>query len=161
MGKFFQRMGRLFQLKAYFKNNSYFCTRFIILKKVTEKTTYWVEIADYDIETAKVMLVSKRFLYVGFMCHQAIEKMIKAYFCLKKDDVPPFTHNLKNLAERCDLLPLFSDNQLNFIEEILPMNIEARYPAHKEKLFKLLTHQKCEEIIKQTEDLCQWIKQLL
>ena len=128
---------------------------------MTKKVKYWVEIADYDIETAKAMLVSMRYLYVGFMCHQAIEKIIKAYYCSKKDDVPPFTHNLKNLAERCNLLPIFSEKQLNFIEELLPMNIEARYPAHKEKLLKLLTNQKCEEIIKQTEDLCQWIKQQL
>ena len=45
-----------------------------------EQTAYWIEIAEYDIETAKAMLVSKRFLYVGFMCHQAIEKTIKAYY---------------------------------------------------------------------------------
>jgi HEPN domain-containing protein len=95
------------------------------------------------------------------MCHQTVEKIIKAYFCSKKDEEPPYSHNLKSLAERCDLLPLFSDEQLDFIEELLPMNIEARYPTHKEKIFKLLTFQKCEEIIKQTESLCQWIKQLL
>jgi len=128
---------------------------------MNDKSKYWIEIADYDLETAKAMLVSKRFLYVGFMCHQAIEKTIKAYYCSTKDDIPPFTHNLKNLAERCDLLPLFSDEQLDFIEEILPMNIEARYPKHKEMLFKLLTPKKCEEIITQTESLCQWIKQRL
>ena len=126
-----------------------------------ERTKYWIEIAEYDIETAKAMLVSKRFLYVGFMCHQAIEKTIKAYYCSVKNDVPPFTHNLKNLAQRCDLLLLFSEEQLDFIEEVLPMNIEARYPTHKEMLLKLLTYQKCEEIIKQTESLCQWIKQQL
>ena len=49
-----------------------------------ERTEYWIEIAEYDIETAKAMLVSKRFLYVGFMCHQAIEKTIKAYYCSVK-----------------------------------------------------------------------------
>ena len=128
---------------------------------MSEKSEYWIEIAEYDLETAKAMLASKRFLYVGFMCHQAIEKTIKAYYSSIKNDVPPFTHNLKSLAERCDLLFLFSDEQLDFIEEILPMNIEARYPKYKEMLFKLLTPQKCEEIINQTESLCQWIKQRL
>jgi len=128
---------------------------------MNDRSKYWIDIADYDIETAKAMLVSKRFLYVGFMCHQAIEKTIKAYYCSIKDDIPPFTHNLKNLAERCELLPVFSEEQLDFIEEILPMNIEARYPKHKEMLFKLLTPQKCREIINQTESLCQWIKQRL
>jgi HEPN domain-containing protein len=128
---------------------------------MNEKSTYWIEIADYDLETAKVMLTSKRYLYVGFMCHQVIEKTIKAYYSSTKEDVPPYSHNLKSLAEKCDLSPLFSDEQLDFIEELLPMNIEARYPTHKERIFKLLTPQKCEEIIIQTENLCQWIKQRL
>ena len=128
---------------------------------MNERTTYWIEIAEYDTGTAKAMLTSKRYLYVGFMCHQAVEKTIKAFYCSKKDETPPFSHNLKNLAERCDLLPLFSDEQLDFIEELLPMNIEARYPTHKEKLFKYLTPQKCEEIITKTESLCQWIREQL
>ena len=128
---------------------------------MSEQATYWIEIADYDLETAKAMLTSKRYLYVGFMCHQAIEKSIKAYYSSTKEDIPPYSHNLKSLAEKCELLPLFSDEQLDFIEELLPMNIEARYPTHKEKMFKLLSQQKCVEIIKQTESLCQWIKQQL
>ena len=33
---------------------------------MSENSEYWIEIAEYDIETAKAMLVSKRFLYVGF-----------------------------------------------------------------------------------------------
>ena len=128
---------------------------------MNKKSKYWIEIADYDLETAKAMLASKRYLYVGFMCHQAVEKMIKAYHASTQNDVPPYSHNLKNLAEKCELLPLFSEEQLDFIEELLPMNIEARYPKNKEEIFKLLTQQKCDEIIKQTESLCQWIKQKL
>jgi len=44
-----------------------------------DKVKYWVDIANYDFDTAKAMLESKRFLYVGFMCHQTIEKILKAY----------------------------------------------------------------------------------
>ena len=45
-----------------------------------DKIKYWVEIADYDFDTAIAMLESRRLLYVGFMCHQVIEKMIKAFW---------------------------------------------------------------------------------
>ena len=31
-----------------------------------DKKNYWVELSDYDLETA--MLQTKRYLYVGFMC---------------------------------------------------------------------------------------------
>jgi len=37
-----------------------------------EKITYWAELSDYDLETAEGMIQIRRYLYVGFMCHQAI-----------------------------------------------------------------------------------------
>ena len=42
------------------------------------------------------MLIGKRYLYVGFMCHQAVEKILKAYYTVKNEDTPPFVHNLKD-----------------------------------------------------------------
>jgi len=47
------------------------------------KVTYWVELSDYDMKTAEAMLKSERYLYVGFMAHQAIEKILKANGVLK------------------------------------------------------------------------------
>jgi len=35
-----------------------------------------VDLAQYDLETAQVMLDGGRFLYVGFMCHQVVEKSL-------------------------------------------------------------------------------------
>ncbi|MGC9352319.1 MAG: HEPN domain-containing protein [Mariniphaga sp.] len=39
-----------------------------------------MELSDYDFETAKAMLETGRYLYVGFMCHQTLEKLLKAYY---------------------------------------------------------------------------------
>lgn len=55
------------------------------IKKVismNEKINYWIEIAEYDLETARVMLEGRRFLYVGFMCHQVIEKVMYIFITL-------------------------------------------------------------------------------
>jgi HEPN domain-containing protein len=45
-----------------------------------EKVKYWVDLSDYDYDTAIAMQQSSRYLYVGFMCHQTIEKILKAYY---------------------------------------------------------------------------------
>ena len=37
-----------------------------------DKVKYWAEISDYDLDTAEAMFQTKRWLYVGFMCHQTI-----------------------------------------------------------------------------------------
>lgn len=126
-----------------------------------EKVEYWTAIATYDLDTAIAMFQSKRWLYVGFMCHQVIEKMLKAYYCSFKDDVPPFIHNLKRLAELDGLLVKFSAEQLDFIEELLPLNIQSRYPSQKEEIFKSLSSERCTSIINKTKLLSEWITQQL
>lgn len=42
-------------------------------------TENWIAMSDYDIGTAEHMLSSGRYLYVIFMCHLALEKMLKAH----------------------------------------------------------------------------------
>ena len=128
---------------------------------INEKVEYWTEIADYDLETANAMLKSKRYLYVGFMCHQAVEKILKAYFTKAKEDTPPFIHNLKSLANKSNIYQEFTEAQKDLIDELIPLNIEARYPTYKEKLLKSLNNEKCELLIKQTQELCNWIKNKL
>ena len=47
----------------------------------TDKVAYWIDIADYDMDTAETLYSGGRWLYVAFMCHQVIEKTLKAYWC--------------------------------------------------------------------------------
>lgn len=119
---------------------------------------YWIGLSNYDLETANAMLETKRFLYVGFMAHQTIEKILKAYIVKIIGDVPPYTHNLLFLAEKTGLKNDFSENQLALLEKLMPLNIEARYPSYKEELLKSLTHEKCRAILKETKELQKWIK---
>lgn len=125
------------------------------------KIKYWIELSDYDLETAEAMLQSRRYLYVGFMCHQTIEKAFKAYFTKLNPEMAPFTHSLSFLAKKGEFYESFTDQQKEFIDQIEPLNIEARYPSHKERLLRSLTDSKCTEIIQKTRELQLWIKQKL
>ncbi len=129
---------------------------------MNEKTLkYWIDLSNYDLKTAKAMLKTKRFLYVGFMAHQTIEKILKAYFVKIKDEVPPHTHNLLLIAEKTELQNKFSEKQLALSERLMPLNIEARYPKYKENLLKSLTYEACNAILKETKELQKWIKSKL
>ena len=55
----------------------------------TDKVAYWLDIADEDLGVAEDLYKAKRWLYVAFMCHQAIEKTLKAYWCDTQPDVRP------------------------------------------------------------------------
>ena len=125
------------------------------------KVEYWMETSEYDMETAKVMLEGKRYLYVGFMCNQAIEKILKSYYALVKNETPPYTHNLRRIATESNLYKELSEKQKSFIDNIIPLNIEARYPEYKQMLYEALNKDECKKIIKETEEFILWIKKKL
>lgn len=126
-----------------------------------DKIKYWTQISDYDLETAEAMFQTKRWLYVGFMCHQTIEKIFKAYWCSKIEGASPMSHNLINIAQGCGLNAIMSEEQKIFISEIMPLNIESRYPTYKQAIAEGLTEEKCGQLIYKTKSLQQWIKDRL
>ena len=127
----------------------------------TDKVTYWLDIADYDLETAEAMCQTGRWLYVAFMCHQVIEKTLKAYWCSTQPEDPPYTHHHMRLAEGCGLYENMSDEQKDFLDIVTNYNIEARYPENKEALARTLTPQVCRQLIDETKQLMTWIKEQL
>ena len=130
-------------------------------EQMTDQVQYWIELSEYDIETAEAMLKSRRYLYVGFMAHQSVEKILKACYVKSKGKTAPFSHSLSYLAKKADIYDAFSEEQKSFIDLLEPMNIECRYPTHKEQLMRSLTEERCKEILATSKELQQWIKKRL
>jgi len=107
------------------------------------------------------MLDTKRYLYVGFMCHQVIEKILKAYWSKVSEEPPLKIHSLSRLAEKTGLDDDMTEEQLDYIDALEPLNIETRYPSYKERLMKSLNADRCKKLIKQTDELRLWIKSKL
>jgi HEPN domain-containing protein len=126
---------------------------------MSEKTVqYWIDISEYDLQVAKTILDKGHYLYVGFMCHQAVEKMLKAIYVKQTSTMPPYIHKLDKLVERVGLKAAMSQEHNDFIDELTPLNIQARYPAYKEAIYSLIDKGKATQIVNKTEDLLQWLK---
>lgn len=93
------------------------------------------------------MLKSGRWIYVAFMCHQAIEKTLKAYWCAVSDDNPPYTHNHHLFAEGTRLTEEMDEEQTKFLASMAQMNIEARYPSFKESISRHLSREVCRKMM--------------
>ncbi len=126
-----------------------------------QKAEYWLELAEYDLETAKVMLKGRRYLYVGFMCHQVLEKAFKACTWSIRGIEPEYTHSLTRLFRNSGISKEIFPDHADLLDMLEPMNIEARYPTQKDKLLKSLTRVRCKQIVGQTKEFYQWIKSLL
>ena len=126
-----------------------------------DKVEYWLELCEDDLKAAKSLLKSKDFLWMGFICHLIAEKALKAAVADVTSEIPPKTHDLTRLAERGGIIDDLSENQLELLETLNPLNIEARYPEYKERISKMLTQQKSTDILKETEAFLCWIKEKL
>ena len=118
--------------------------------------SHWLERANYDLETARAMLDAKRYLYVAYMCQQAIEKLLKAIIAQHgKENLP--IHNLNRLAELAELRRELAAEQVDLLAELTAYNIEARYGDYKESLSEVVDFQKAKTLYAQTQDLFQWL----
>lgn len=126
--------------------------------QVMRQVAYWLDLAQYDLDTARVMLVNARYLYVGFMCHQVAEKALKGLVALRTRAMPPYTHALVRLAKLGDVYEELELQDQALLDLLEPLNIEARYPAQKDALLRSLTDERCQALIEGTERLLQWIR---
>lgn len=119
---------------------------------------HWVERSQYDLDTAKIMLDTGRYLYVAYMCQQAVEKILKAFIArLGKENFP--IHNLNRLAEIATISNELTPEQFNFLAELTPYHIEARYGDYKENLSEIINEKKAEQVYKKTREIHKWIYQ--
>lgn len=116
----------------------------------------WLDSVEYDLKTARALLKTKRKVYVVFMCHLAIEKMLKAIFLARFKKVAPHTHNLVHL---CNILSLsLSVEFMHFIELINDKSVPTRYPENIAELERKISLITTKEYLLKTEKLIRWLK---
>lgn len=116
----------------------------------------WLDQAKYDLATARDMLEAGRLYYVLFCCQQSTEKMLKAIFARKLEDVPPRTHHLVRIAEESKLK--LSEEQKDFLRELSSYYIQSRYPDEIENIDSNISVDLAEKVLQRTEKLIQWLQ---
>jgi HEPN domain-containing protein len=118
----------------------------------------WLSLAQYDLATAEAMLQTGRFLYVGFMCQQAVEKLLKACYVKERGSTPPYTHNLLRLTTELPGSGEIDAHRLRTLESLNSYYIESRYTEDIQELATAFTETKAEMILRDTKELFEWIK---
>ncbi|MFT4261184.1 MAG: HEPN domain-containing protein [Candidatus Woesearchaeota archaeon] len=86
-------------------------------------SNWWLQALE-DFENAKDCLKLEKFYLVAFLVQQAVEKGLKAYYILKKEDFPDKTHSLIYLGKELDV----PNNLMSNLRKINPDFIYTRYP---------------------------------
>jgi len=121
-----------------------------------DRVKNWIKSSNYDIKTAEHMFMTGRYVYVLFMCHLAVEKLLKALYETVLDRIPPKTHNLILLSNAIKLE--YSDYQLKIVESLNDLSIVTRYPEDIEELIRAFKKERVADYFKQTKALLRWLK---
>ena len=126
---------------------------------VDKTINYWVESAEYDFETGKSLLESKKFPYALFFVHLAIEKILKAIVVKNTGEHAPYTHSLILLAKNAKIN--IKDQTLDQLAEYMEFHIEARYPNEKKDFYKKCSEEFTTNKIDEMDRVYKWLKKEL
>lgn len=123
------------------------------------ETKNWIDSAQYDLETAEHLFTTGRYIYTIFMCHLALEKMLKAKIEEITGKIPPKTHDLEYLLGLSGLSP--NPEQEKFIAEISNLSIVTRYPGDFHQMIKDFSKTRTELILVKSKEIIEWINKSL
>jgi HEPN domain-containing protein len=124
-----------------------------------EKFEYWLESAQYDLDTAEAMFNTGRWFYVVFMCQQAIEKRVKGLYTIFKNDNVPRIHEIAILLKSFEgeLSEPISDERYTFFIKLSTFYVNERYPDFKQKLSQKINIQNPKTILFETQEAFKWL----
>ena len=125
----------------------------MVLSDITQR---WLERVAYDMDTAKAMLKTERYIYVIFMCQQSIEKCLKAVLACEEKEVVPI-HNLRRLGELAGIIGDFEESALVKLDFLSRYYINARYKEDLQELSKGITESVARDFIRFSEDTIKWL----
>jgi len=125
--------------------------------KRKNKIDYWITSAENDWIVAGHLLEKGDFTYSLFFGHLTLEKLLKAYFVVVKDETPPLTNRLVYLAEKSELD--LNDQQMELLEIVTDFNLESRYPDEKFSFYKRCTKEFTVNYLNRIEEMKKWLLQ--
>jgi len=122
---------------------------------VNSETRNWLASAEYDLQTARDMLKSGRYLYVVFMCHLAIEKTLEALVCEATSAAPPRIHDLERLSQLAGVA--LAPRLEQFIAELTDASITTRYPEDLARMVSKYPESVASSYMQRTEEVTSWL----
>ena len=115
-----------------------------------------IKSSQYDLKTAEHMLKTGRYIYVLFMCHLSVEKLLKGLYETILKKIAPKTHNLIYLLNATGIE--LAEQHLETLELLNDLSIVTRYPEDIDAMVKAFKRKKVADYLKKTKEMIKWLK---
>ena len=124
-----------------------------------EKYDYWLELAQYDLDTAAAMFSSGRWFYVIFMCQQSIEKLCKGLYTVYLDAQAPKTHVIRQifLCFADKLTVSVNEDTYTLFDTLSAYYLMNRYPDFSKQTRQQTSKDEAELLLIKTKEVFLWL----
>ncbi len=139
--------------------------------KAPDKYKYWLMLSDYDMDTVKVLIQGERWVYVAYICQQALERQLKGMYVYHIQKEAPKTHNLSFLFEKITRSEAFGKKVTaslmapkneweDFMVDVM-FYYMSDYPfSYKNIVDRFIDRQTAEELFAKTQKCIEWLRTL-
>jgi HEPN domain-containing protein len=115
----------------------------------------WFEQAEDDFMSAKIIFDGEAYYVAVFLCHQAVEKGLKALYLKLNEGRIPRVHSLISLGQQVGAPEKFH----GYLRDLTPQYITTRYPDVASDLPKnLYDRSSALKWINKTETFFKWLR---
>ena len=122
---------------------------------VNKTIQYWIDSAEYDLETGRRLIDSERYPYALFFGHLCLEKTLKALVVKNTGTHAPYTHSLIQLAHKSGIeIP---EATLDRLAEYMEFHIESRYPDEHNDFYSKCSEEFARNKMTDIEEIYTWL----
>jgi HEPN domain-containing protein len=124
-----------------------------------EKYTYWLQLAQYDLDSANAMYVGGRWFYVAFMCQQALEKNCKGLYNVYIGDDVPKVHNIRKILADVEVKLSITVQQdvYELVDLLSGLYLNNRYPDFAGLSVIQIDKTMATELLSKTKEVFKWL----
>ena len=124
-----------------------------------EKYAYWLQLAQYDLDTAQAMYAGGRWFYVAFMCQQALEKLCKGLYNFYIDDNVPKAHNIPFILAKIEASLSFTvkPEVYDLMDMLSSLYLSNRYPDFSTPPNIHIDKNTATDLLEKTKEAFTWL----
>lgn len=135
-----------------------------------EKYGYWLLLSDYDMDTIHCLIQGERWVYVAYLCQQAVERQLKGMYVFYNNAEAPKTHNINFLFSKLLTCDKFTESvdQARFEERRIECEdflidvmfyYMSDYPfSYKNIANRFVSRELALSLYERTRDIVSWLR---
>jgi len=126
-----------------------------------EPVIKYIEAGQADLETARLLIENNKNFYTPFLCHQALQKILRGCFLEYLNRYPPLTNDLLKIADDTEAGLMMEEADRKFVSSLSIYPDVIGNPVYRMKILEDSNGEKAVKMLEKTNLIFQILKKLI